>query len=192
MMPEASVLPPEYSPRDNLSPLRIPRPGEVVDLDTVSQRDLFFYASMIAQENPDKECRIGAELRIDDSLSNDYIIPDFPLYSGPFSSVPDSLRMDWFFWNRLRDYLGRILTDKPVTLHFKVLLDGVPVTDYTVGKPFAFLLAEVWSAGYDSRYFGPVALSEMRGIPVAVLWSFGVGAEENRELRGKRIGRIVR
>lgn len=191
-MPEESVLPPDYSPRDNLTPLQIPQPGEVIDMDTVFQRDLFFYASMIAQENPGKECRIGAELRIDDSLSNDYIIPDFPLYSGTFKAVPDSLRMDWFFWDRLGAYLGRMLPDRQITLHFTVLLEGAPVTEYEVGQRFAFLLADVWTEGYDSRYFGPVALSQIRGTVIAVLWSFAVDSEGGSEFRGKRIGRIVR
>jgi signal peptidase I len=186
-----SFLPAEYSPRDFMAPFRIPRPGDTFILDSLSQRNFFFIAQMMKQEKPRKTYQIQADLYIDDSLSNDYIITAFPMYRGPFEGIPDDQRFDWFFWDRLREYLSQSLEKKNVYLGFSLLEDEVVVSEYTVGEAFAFLLADNWSDGYDSRYYGPIGLSCVEGRAIGVLWSFEWSETGKKALRSKRLMKII-
>jgi hypothetical protein len=65
------------------------------------------------------------------------------------------------------------------------------VTHYRVKKSFIFLLADDWRKGFDSRYFGPVPVSSIKGRPVCVLWSWAHG-EGGGFLRINRTMKIVK
>jgi signal peptidase I len=188
---EEETLPPEFSPRDNLAPLRIPQKGDTVDSDSLSMRDLIFFYSMIQQENPKKKYTLRPTLVIDDSITNDYIIKDFPLYAGVFSAIPDSLFTDWFFWDRLNAYLTTSHTESRVLLTFSLLEDQFLVDRYVIKKRYYFLLSDTWCRGYDSRYFGPVAANTVKGKVIGILWSFSGDRPGIKGLRGRRIFKII-
>jgi signal peptidase I len=190
-LPPESVLPPEYSPRDDMAPFRIPIPGETRVFDSLTQRDFFFVASMLAQEHPDIRYRVKPNLYIDDSLSSGYLIPDFSLYRGSLDSVPDSLMFNWFFWDRMREYLLNHFENRQVSIYFSLFDGDRQVFDYTVKTRFFFMLADNWSNGLDSRFYGPVAKSRIQGAVFGVLWSFGVDEKGRRAFRPARMGRIV-
>ena len=65
------------------------------------------------------------------------------------------------------------------------------MTHYRVKKSFIFLLADDWRKGFDSRYFGPVPVSSIKGRPVCVLWSWAHG-EGGGFLRINRTMKIVK
>ncbi len=170
-LPQDSILPPEYSPRDFTAPFRLPLPGDTYPLDSLTLRDFVFAASMRAQEYPARRHDVQATLFIDGIPSNEYIIENFLLYDGAFDSIPDSVDFDWFFWNRLRDNLRYSLENREVRLEFALMENGGKIERYRVRKRFVFLLADNWASGYDSRYFGPVCASHIRGSVPLILWS---------------------
>lgn len=172
-LPQDSVLPPEYSPRDFTAPFRLPLPGDTYQLDSLTQRDFLFAASMRAQEYPRRTHDVLPTLFIDGIPSNEYIIENFLLYDGAFDSIPDSLDFDWFFWDRLRDNLRYSLENREVRLEFALVENGGKIETYRVRKRFLFLLADNWASGYDSRYFGPVCATHVRGTVPLILWSAG-------------------
>jgi len=172
---EAAVLPPEYSPRDYTVPFRLPKPGEVYRLDSLSQRDFIFYASMYAQQRASSDVDVVPVLLIDDQPTNEYIVQNFALYEGAFDSIPDSLDYDWFFWDRLYDNLSHDLEGHQIQLVFRLYGKGERVETVRIRKRFVFVLADNWQGGYDSRYFGPLCTSHVVGTVPLVLWSGASG-----------------
>ena len=184
------ILPEDYSPRDNFKPLRIPAPGDTISLNDLSVRDFFFIYSIIKQENNEADIKIKADLLIDDSVSNDYIINGFSLYKGAFDSIKEPNRNDWFFWTHLEDYLRTDIEDRNVFLDFSMFINDIEINTYRVKKSYVFLLADNWNNGLDSRYFGPVQRSNIKGRAFLVLWSYGKGSGKHL-VNLKRFGRIV-
>ena len=130
------IIPEEYAPRDFFNPYRIPARGDLIFLNKLSLRDFFFTKSIIEQEYPNKSVSISPYLLLDDSICNDYIITDFAFYSGHLDSVPDSLHGDWFFWNRLEEYLYQKHDDQKVSLYFTLSFDGTVIEEYTVKNSY--------------------------------------------------------
>ncbi len=189
---EEETLPAEYSPRDNMDPFWIPDRGDTITFDSLSIRDFIFYYSMIKQEKPHKHYTIKPMLFIDDFCTNDYIIKDFPLFSGPFNSIPDSVFTDWFFWDRLKAYLNSSDEDRKTDLYFSLLEDQSTVKHYIIRKKFYFLLSDNWCKGFDSRFFGPVISTAMQGKVVGILWSFKPDTLGIKALRGRKICKIIK
>lgn len=190
--PEEETLPPDYSPRDTMDPFWIPQKGDTISLDSLSIRDVIFVYSMIQQENPQKEFSLQPSLFIDDSLSNDYFIKDFPLFTGTFNAIPESLAVNWFFWDRLKAFLKASHDEHAITLTFSIFENQSVIERYCIRKKFYFLLADNWCKGFDSRYFGPVASPMIRGRVVSVLWSFSPEKRGITGLRKRRIFKIIK
>ncbi len=189
---DEEMLPMEYSPRDNMGYYYIPRKGESIDLDTLSTRDFIFLYSMILQENPKKHYTFQPRLYVDDSLSNDYLIKDFPLYAGSFNTIPDSLFTNWFFWDRLKAYLIATHDENRIRMAFSILDDEMPIEHYTLRKTFYFLISDSWCTGYDSRYWGPVVGTAFEGRIVGILWSFAPDTSGIKAFRGRRVCKIIK
>jgi signal peptidase I len=183
----ADLLPPDFSPRDFMPAMILPRPGTTLLLDSLDLPMYFSAISMIRQENPSSTCSLAVHLEIDGAVAADYFITDFVLYKGALNALPDSLRYDWFFWYRLKKYLHQVYPDRIQRLLLSFSKGGSVVKSYTVRKKFLFLIADNWSEGRDSRYFGPVVCSRVIGRPLAVLWSFSAKQGFNM----KRLGRFI-
>lgn len=186
------IVPKEYIPRDFFEPYRIPARGDEIITTQLTLRDFFFARSLIQQENPKSVVTIKPLLIIDDSLTNDYIITDFALYTGALDSVPESYRYSWFFWNRLQEYLYRTIDEKKVALYFSLNLDGAEVKDYQVRQQYLFLLADNWEYGLDSRSFGPIVTQNCIGKAFMVLWSNHRDKSGKRHFQFNRLGRFIR
>ncbi len=186
------ILPPEYSPRDSASPYRLPGKGTRVALDSLPLRDFFFAASLIRQEHPRERVRIVPSLFINGSPADSMRTTDFYLYKGRIDSVPAQFEFDWFFWDRLRDYLIHSQQGKEVLLAFSLLKSETAMDRYTFTKSCIFLLADDWQKGFDSRYFGPVVASCVKGRIVGVLWSVGGGGSGIPRPRIGRLFKIIR
>ncbi len=182
---DSMVLPAEYAPRDFFAPWAVPRRGTVLDLDSLSQRDLLFAASIHARQYPRRTVDVDQVLFVDGIPSNEYIIANFLLYEGAFDSIPDSLDLNWFFWDRLRENLRFSLKDREVRLDFALLDNGVRLTQVTVKRSFVFVLADNWEEGFDSRYFGPLSTAAIHGVASRLLWAARPGSGAKR--RGGRI-----
>lgn len=186
--PTLDIIPADYAPRDFMEPYTIPRVGDVLNLDSMKIRDLFFAISLIRQELSKEKIKVTAKVMIDDTVSNDYIIKGFSLYSGSLPEIPDSLQNYWFFWTQLENYLKSLHPDNHVALKFDVQRQNNGIHKYTVKKRHYFLLADNWISGYDSRYFGLVEQSFFLGRPFMIWWS-------NAKISGhssiSRIGRII-
>lgn len=185
------TLPSEYSPRDTMRLFRIPQTGDIINMDTLCIRDYIFLFLMIKQENPQNIYTLQPLLYIDDSLTNDYIIKDFSLYTGKFSAIPDTFYADWFFWDRLEAYLSSANSDSNIDLTFSLLENQSPIKQYTIKKDFYFLLSDNWRMGFDSRYFGPILETAIKGKVVGILWSFTPLKSGTRALRIRRIFKII-
>lgn len=186
-----ATLPSEYSPRDTMQLFRIPTKGDIFNMDTLSIRDYILLYLMIKQENPQNNYTLQPLLYIDDSLTNDYFIKGFALYKGKFSAINDTFYSDWFFWDRLEAYLHSTNTDSKIELTFSLQENQSPIKQYTMKREFYFLLADNWCKGYDSRYFGPLISSSIRGKVVGILWSFTPRISGTRALRIRRIFKII-
>ncbi|MBD3392874.1 MAG: signal peptidase I [Chitinivibrionales bacterium] len=185
----ADVLPPGYSPRDWIDPFRLPVPGDTYALDTLTLRDFIFLWAVIQQENSPRKYILQPWIQVDDSIVADYFISDFSLYKGPLGEVPAHLANQWFFWDRLEEYLAAVLTGNSVSLGFSLTRDGSAVDTYRVKESYYFLVADNWRDGFDSRYTGPVGGHLFKGAVVCVAWSFTPG---RRFLSGLRAGRLCR
>lgn len=184
------MVPASFSPRDFFPAYQVPQKGMQFQLDSLSLRDFFFAVAVIRQEKPESKVMVKANLYIDDSLSNDYFINEFSLYKGTFDTISQSFQYDWFFWDRLGQYLNAAITEHSVALKFQLSIDGVKTKIYTVNSNYVFLLADNWGDGLDSRYIGPVKESAIIGRVFFVLWSFD--KHSGMHLNPKRFGRIVK
>jgi signal peptidase I len=181
------LLPPDFSPRDFMPPQVMPLPGTILHLDSLDLPSFFAALSIIRQENPSSACSLDVSLETDGTPSKDIVISDFALYKGSISEVPDSLRYYWFFWDRLKAYLDIGGNGRNQRLVLSFLKDGVKVQTYSVKKRFLFLIADNWTDGNDSRYFGPVIYSRVFGRPLAVLWSLS----GDKGFNVKRLGKFI-
>jgi signal peptidase I len=186
------VVPADYSPRDFFRSYRIPGKGELVMINRLSIRDFFFVRSMVQQEHPDVPVTVTPSLFLDDSACGGFRITDFSLYTGSIDSVPDSLRYNWFFWNRMEEYLYQKFESNKVALFFTLRLDGTELTEYRLLNDYYFLLADNRKTGYDSRYGGPVKKPLCIGTTGLVLWSYGNNGGEKSHFRFNRLGKFVR
>jgi signal peptidase I len=185
------ILPQDFSPRDNMDPYYLPGKGESVTLPELSIRNFIFLYAMILQERPHAGYSLHPTLLIDDSATTSYPIRDFPLYSGDFNGIPDSLYTDWFFWDRLQAYLLRAEEEKKITLRFSLMKDSLILDKYTMKRNFVFLLSDNWCKGYDSRYFGPVLASAIHGRVAGILWSINPQRRGIFAIRGRRILKLI-
>lgn len=186
------LVPADFSSRDFFRNYRIPKPGDKLNLDSLSLRDFFFTLSVIRQENPNSKFDLKPNLFIDDSISNDYIINDFSLYKGKIDSIPSQNRFDWLFWNHLQEYLKNSLNGRIFSLKFSFSIDNTELHSYVVKDRYLFLLADNWTDGLDSRFMGPVRRNSVYGNAVFVLWSFDNNKQDGNHFRLNRLGRIVR
>ncbi len=187
-----NVLPADYSPRDFMAPYRVPAPGDSLNLTKLPLRDFFFTFSVLKQENPGTAYQLQTSLIVDDTLSNSYFIKDFSLYKGRLDSIPEQFRRDWFFWDRLQEYLRMTMNDANPDLQFRVLdQDGQEVNGFRVKNRYIFLLGDNWQRSLDSRYFGPVRTNAVKGRALMTLWGFGADSNGKRKLNFSRFGRII-
>lgn len=190
--PFEELLPPDYSPRDSMPVYRMPRKGTKVSLDSLSSRDFFFAASLIRQENPKEFFGVKPAAFVDGAPKDSLFLKDFYLYKGRLDSVPAKYEYDWFFWDRVRDYLVKSYSGKDVFLGFVLARNGARMYDYTFKKTCIFLVADDWQKGFDSRYFGPVVSSSVKGRVICVLWSFGKDVEGKSYIRINRTFKIIK
>ncbi|HUI93693.1 MAG TPA: S26 family signal peptidase [Chitinivibrionales bacterium] len=190
--PFEELLPPDYSPRDSMPAYCLPRKGATVSLDSLSLRDFFFAASLIHQENPGDIFRMKPAVFFDGTPADSFVVKDFYLYKGRLDSVPAKFEYDWFFWDRMRDYLVKSNNGKNVQLCFALERNGARMYDYTFKKTGIFLIADDWQKGFDSRYFGPVVSSSVKGRIICVLWSFGKSVEGKSYFRIDRLFKIIK
>jgi len=186
----SAILPASYSPRDFYNEYRVPSKGDIVYPDSLSLRDFFSAVAVIRQENPKHSVTVTQDLYIDDTLSNDYFIKEFSLYKGTLDTLPSKYDFDWFFWDRLAQYINVTAKDYAVDIHFTVNIDSVPVSKYVVMEDYVFMLADNWSDGLDSRYTGPVMRKTIIGNVFFIIWSGNMS--EGGGINFKRIGRIIR
>jgi len=184
------VLPANFSPRDFYNNYRIPSRGDIVYPDSLTLRDFFSAVAVIRQENPKSRITVDQHLYIDDTLANDYFIKEFSLYKGTLDTLPAKYDFDWFFWDRLAQYINVTAEDYAVDLRFTVNIDSVPVSKYVVKENYVFMLADNWSDGLDSRYSGPVMRKTIIGNVFFIIWSRKMA--EGGGINFKRIGRIIR
>ncbi|MBN1983097.1 MAG: hypothetical protein JW795_16305 [Chitinivibrionales bacterium] len=186
------LVPPQYSPRDNLTRLAIPSKGDTITLETSDIRNAIFLYSIIQQENPKSSYELQPMLYINDSLTNKYIITDFSLYTGAFDAVPDSLKYNWFFWDRLKTFLLTTNKNKIIFLTFLIYHNKSPIVNYVVRDNCYFCISDNWQSGYDSRFFGPLSSRSIAGRSWFVLWSNVAGKPLFQRFEPQRIGRIIK
>jgi signal peptidase I len=167
------LLPADYSPADFMAAYRVPAPGDTVAFAELTLRDLIFAYAALRQEK--SNVRIKAFAMVGDSILNGYRIKDFSLYSGSIDSIPEELCADWFFWDRLQEYLRMQAeeTDVKPQLAFSVFRGAKEITGFRVKERYMFLMGDNWTRAKDSRYFGAVRLDNVVGRPVARLWGNG-------------------
>jgi signal peptidase I len=185
-------LPPDYSPRDSMQPFHIPLKGELLQLDSLGLRDFFFAVAIIKLENLHKTYRVKARLSVEGVIDKGKALTDFYLYKGLLDTIPEKYDFDWFFWDRLKEYCNNTFKGKDFSLDIGLFEGNERVTNYIVGKSIIFLMADDWRKGFDSRYFGPIPVSLIKGRPIVVLWSWAKDASWPGIFRIGRILKIVK
>ncbi|MBD3347387.1 MAG: signal peptidase I [Chitinivibrionales bacterium] len=186
------IVPPDFSPRDYLQPLKLPRKGDEIHLDSLQLRDLIFTISMIRQENPDNEYAVKARIFIDGKEEKAFELEDFTLFDGKLDSIPPTFHFNYFFWDRLKAYLINTNKESDVELAVFCEENGKRLFKYKLKKSYIFLLSDDWQRGYDSRFIGPRMLSSVKGRVRFVLWSFKPGEPFFKALRTNRIMKIIK
>lgn len=162
----------DYSPRDNMEAYTLPKKGDTLVPPSMSIRDIIYSYSIISREEKNKDVNLIHNLFIDDSLKNDFLIKEFYRYTGKFSDIPDSLDRDYLFWEQLSSYLNKTVEKGNPNIRLTIEnKSGEGYTRYTVKDNYYFLLSDNWNSGLDSRYFGPISLSEIKGHVFMILWS---------------------
>ncbi|KMQ50893.1 hypothetical protein CHISP_2244 [Chitinispirillum alkaliphilum] len=186
-----TIVPSRYSPRDFMEPYTVPSPGDTIHLHSLSIRDFFFAFSVLQQERPQEEFELGVNVFESETVVDEFIIENFSLYSGPISSVPEDLRHDWFFWERLGNHLEDSSPGQ-FELGFRVYdSESEAIDQFTVDNEYVFLIADNWQQGLDSRYFGPVNGKALKGRAFAILWASRYDTEGNRKLIKSRFGKLI-
>lgn len=167
------LLPADCSPADFMAPYRVPAPGDTIAFAGLTLRNLIFAYAALRQEK--SNISLKAFAMAGDSIIAGYRIKDFPLYNGAIDSIPEEFSDDWFFWDRLREYMAANAedADAPPQLAFSVFKGAKEITGFRVKKRYLFLMGDNWTGAEDSRYFGPVRLDNVRGRPVMRLWGNG-------------------
>ena len=167
------IVPPRYSPVDNIATYRIPAPKDSIAFAGISTRDLIFAYSVLRQER--QNIRLKAHIVDGGKIINNYKIKDFSFYRGTVDSIPEEFHADWFFWERLQGYLDMTAPyGKKPRLAFSVFKGGKEISGFKVKKRYVFLIGDNWNNAMDSRYFGPVISTNIRGRPVLTLWGKGI------------------
>lgn len=186
------ILPADYSPKDSIGIYVLPKKKEKISLDSLPLLNFFFTASLIKQENPNKNIKIKPILLINGEPYDTIFLNDFYLYKGRLDSIPESFNNNWFFWNRLNKYLTEKYKDKDVYLNFRLLINNKIILEYKLQNSCIFLIADNWQKGFDSRYFGPVLSSCVKGRIFCALWSIGNNETEKKHFRFNRILKIIK
>jgi len=186
-----SIIPAEYSPADFMPPFKLPESGDSITFADLDMRDFIFAYSILRQEK--SKIRIKPFIVRDSSVIDDYEISDFALYSGPVSEIPDSLSADWFFWDRLQEFFKITAGDeKSAQIAFSVFKGNREVTGFRVKKQYVFLIGDNWNGAKDSRYFGPVVISNIQGSAFLALWGSRVDDEGKRRWDWGRVFRLIK
>ncbi len=185
------ILPAQYSPRDNLESYVLPAAGDTVSFGELSLRDMVFASSLLRRQAPKNNYRIRPRLYVEGKSTEDYIIENFSLFTGNLNSIPDEHFSDWFFWDRLREYLRKEMPKKSVDLRLELEENGHIIPEFVVADDAAFLVADDWEHGFDSRHFGPVGERDFVGRPSVVLWSFDADSS-GLGFRSDRVCKLVR
>lgn len=64
-----------YDPQRDTLDFRLPKPGETLDLDTLSLEHAVWIRSLAHQENPDADVQLQLDLMKDSIVDNDYVLP---------------------------------------------------------------------------------------------------------------------
>ena len=184
------IIPESYLPRDFFSSYAIPKKGAHLLLDSLSFRDFFFATGIIRQEMVKSKVEMKADLFIDDTISNDFFINEFSLYKGTIDTIPAKFQFNWIFWDKLNQYLIATMKEHSIKLKFSLLVDSKKTTEYYVKKDYAFMIADNWTGGLDSRYIGPIQVSSIVGRTFFVLWSYD--KEFDSRFKVNRFGKIIK
>ncbi len=168
-----NLLPAAYSPADFMTPYRVPAPGDTVTFAGLTLRDLVFSYATLRQEK--SRVRLKAFAMVGDSIIDGYRIRNFSLYNGPMDSIPEEFSDDWFFWDRLREYMKTNADEAGVKpqLAFSVFVGAREITGFRVKKRYLFLMGDNWVGAKDSRYYGAVRIDNVIGRPIMRLWGNG-------------------
>ncbi|MCL2220419.1 MAG: signal peptidase I [Chitinispirillia bacterium] len=187
-----TVIPAGYSPADFMQQLRLPKPGDSLTFGELSMRDRIFAYSMLRQDRGNAGMNPGV---IEDGVLNDnYEITDFALYNGPIDDIPEHMRTDWFFWDRLQEYLTQTSAakGKKAQLTFSFFRGDKEITGFKVKKRYVFLIGQNWTGAKDSRYFGPIAINNIEGKAMMTLWGFVVDDNGKRQFDKTRVFKLIR
>jgi len=186
------LIPAGYSPNDFMGSMRIPAPRDSIDFRTLNMHDFIFAYSIFKQEAPG--ARLKTHIMAGDTMQGDFMIKDFSLYRGRLDSIPEELHTDWFFWDKLQNYLS--ITAEPETakpqLAFSVLKNGKEIAGFRVKKRYVFVIGDNWNLAKDSRHFGPLPRANINGRPFMTLWGADVDENGKKHLNWGRIVRFVR
>lgn len=188
---EEKVIPSQYSPRDFMEPYILPGPGDSIRFSSLSIRNFFFSYFVLLQQYPDEDIELEVSIIQNDTFQDNFMIEDFSLYKGAVNKIPKSQMYDPFFWERLESHLKQN-SNQDTRLVFSVLRNGQEIDLFTVTGKYVFLIADNWLEGLDSRFFGPVRSSFIKGRALGVLWSFHTDDDGNRHLIKSRIGKIIK
>jgi len=214
------------TPRDYLKEIKIPEPGETINLDSLSTHDLWWIRSLMIQEMPDSLVEFKISLTKDGQELHDYSFENFrvPLENHKYllfqtifnknrivsqglnygDTVSGTMNLSFFrefartgflarhnpnmpqkslFGSRLVGYdafdgsqledleANVALEDSLLELKYQILVNGNPVSKYTVKDMVYFMMGDNRDNSLDSRYWGFVAARNIKAKAFIIYYS---------------------
>jgi signal peptidase I len=213
------------TPRDYLKEIKLPEPGETINLDSLSTHDLLWIRSLMIQEMPDSLVEIGISLKENGQELENYSFENFsvPLENHKWYLInailsknriaTQGLKMgdsltgeidlnffrkaartgflarhnpnmpqkslfgsrlvgyDSFDGSHLEDLEANVALDSQLTIKFQVLLNGRPISKYTIKDKVYFMMGDNRDQSADSRYFGFVSDRNIKAKAFVIYFS---------------------
>ncbi|MDD5674355.1 MAG: signal peptidase I [Chitinivibrionales bacterium] len=179
------------------APLRIPKKGDVLDLDTLSTREFLFAKHLIHQESPRRAVTIKVQLYINGVFANNQKIISGGYQEFSFEEIQNYFNLidNWTDLDHIFSDVKERLAGQQVDIRKLLFLDGQLQHSYTVRNDNYFMMGDNRDNSTDSRYWGYLNRNFIKAKAFILYFSWDKDApplDLIQKIRWNRIGKLIR